>query len=61
METRKRSLEELDVIFAAGSNPVRTEKQLPHEMSVAEARRILGLDIDASDSSEKVEIEAKDV
>lgn len=59
METRKRSLEELDVIFAAGGNPVRVEKRLQHDMSVTEARRILGLDTEQSDSSDVVEMEAK--
>jgi sugar porter (SP) family MFS transporter len=44
VETRKRSLEELDVIFAAGGDPVRTEKKMPHDLSLAASRQILGLD-----------------
>jgi hypothetical protein len=44
VETRKRSLEELDVIFAAGGNPVNKEKSMPHNLSVEESRRVLGLD-----------------
>ncbi|KAK3934427.1 general substrate transporter [Diplogelasinospora grovesii] len=43
VETKKRSLEELDVIFAAGGNPVKTEKTMPHDLPIEEARRILGL------------------
>lgn len=44
VETKKRSLEELDVIFAAGGNPVRKEQSMPHNMSIEESRRVLGLD-----------------
>lgn len=44
VETKKRSLEELDVIFAAGGNPVKKEKSMPHNLSVEESRRVLGLD-----------------
>ncbi|KAJ4418189.1 hypothetical protein N0V85_001521 [Neurospora sp. IMI 360204] len=43
VETKKRSLEELDVIFAAGGNPVKQEKSMPHNMSIEESRRVLGL------------------
>ncbi|KAK5165564.1 uncharacterized protein LTR77_009093 [Saxophila tyrrhenica] len=44
VETKKRSLEELDVVFAAGGNPVRREKEMRHHVSVEESRRVLGLD-----------------
>jgi MFS family permease len=44
VETKGRSLEELDVIFAAPGDPVKNEKKMPHNISTAEARRILGLD-----------------
>lgn len=44
VETKKRSLEELDVIFAAGGNPVKKEQNMPHNLSVEESRRVLGLD-----------------
>lgn len=44
VETKKRSLEELDVVFAAGGNPVRQEQKMPHGLSVEESRRILGLE-----------------
>ncbi|KAH2495777.1 hypothetical protein KXW70_003243 [Aspergillus fumigatus] len=43
VETRKRSLEELDVIFAAGGDPVEKEKTMPYNIPIEEARRILGL------------------
>lgn len=32
-----------DVIFAAGGDPVKTEKTMPHNIPIEEARRILGL------------------
>ncbi|KAH0346120.1 general substrate transporter, partial [Aureobasidium melanogenum] len=44
VETKKRSLEEIDVIFAAGGNPVKKEQSMPHDLSVHESRRVLGLD-----------------
>lgn len=49
VETKKRSLEELDVIFAAGGDPVKKEKAMPYGLSVAESRRILGLETSAED------------
>lgn len=52
VETKQRSLEELDVIFASGGDPVRKEKIMPHDLSVAESRRILGLDVDDNSSEE---------
>ena len=43
-ETAGRSLEDLDVIFAAGGNPVKVEKAMPrHHIDHNEARRALGL------------------
>ena len=53
VESKQRSLEELDVIFASGSDPVRKEKVMPHDLSVAESRRILGLDVDDGTSEEE--------
>jgi len=57
VETKGRSLEELDAIFAAPGDPVKNEKRVPHDISIAEGRRILGLDDDEvevqSESSEK--------
>ena len=44
VETKGRSLEEMDVIFAAPGNPVKNEQRMPHDIPIAEARRILGLD-----------------
>jgi hypothetical protein len=44
VETKGRSLEELDVIFAAPGDPVKNEQKMPHNISIAEGRRILGLD-----------------
>src|ERR1700744_1233761 len=46
VETKGRSLEELDVVFATPGDPVKNEKRLPHNISVADARIILGLDVD---------------
>ncbi|KIH91215.1 hypothetical protein SPBR_01522 [Sporothrix brasiliensis 5110] len=43
VETKKRSLEELDVVFAAGGNPVKKEKALPHNIPIEEACHIFGL------------------
>ncbi|KFY94710.1 hypothetical protein V500_03104 [Pseudogymnoascus sp. VKM F-4518 (FW-2643)] len=44
VETKGRSLEEIDVIFAAPGNPVKIEQKMPHNISISEGRRILGLD-----------------
>jgi hypothetical protein len=46
VETRGRSLEELDVIFATPGNPVKNEKRMPHDISVEAAKAALGLDYD---------------
>lgn len=51
VETKKRSLEELDVIFAAGGNPVKREKAMAHGISVEESRRVLGLENDLDETS----------
>jgi hypothetical protein len=60
VETKGRSLEELDVIFAAPGNPVKNEKRMPHDISIAGGRRILGLDDDEVEvQSEHSEKEAK--
>jgi hypothetical protein len=58
VETRKRSLEELDVIFAAGGNPVKKEQSMPHDISVDESRRVLGLG-EHTEVSEILEHDAK--
>lgn len=55
VETKKRSLEELDVIFAAGGNPVKAEQKMGYDITVAEARRVLGLDSEVSDSVKQME------
>ncbi|KAI5778312.1 general substrate transporter [Geopyxis carbonaria] len=45
VETKGRSLEELDVVFAMAGNPVLNEKNMAHNINVDEARRTLGLDV----------------
>jgi sugar porter (SP) family MFS transporter len=67
VETKGRSLEELDVIFAAPGDPVKNEMRMPHDISSADARRILGLDVDADadadvgeDKGSSMEKEKKD-
>ncbi|GAO49668.1 hexose carrier protein [Saitoella complicata NRRL Y-17804] len=49
-ETKGRSLEEMDVIFAAGGNPVKVERSMPKGLSAHEARVALGLDAELSTS-----------
>ena len=44
VETKGRSLEEMDVIFATPGDPVKNEKRMPHDISIAGSRRRLGLD-----------------
>jgi hypothetical protein len=46
------------VIFAAGGNPVKKEKAMPHDMPIEEARRILGLS-EHTDIVEVLEAESK--
>ncbi|OCL10579.1 general substrate transporter [Glonium stellatum] len=53
VETKGRSLEELDVIFAAGGNPVKKEKSMPYNLSVEESRRVLGLDVGSDEALER--------
>lgn len=36
------------MIFAAGGDPVKTEKTMPYNIPIEEARRILGLSEDTS-------------
>ncbi|KAF8243905.1 general substrate transporter [Wilcoxina mikolae CBS 423.85] len=43
VETKGRSLEELDVIFAAEGNPVWNEMRMEKHIDIHEARRVLGL------------------
>lgn len=43
VETKKRSLEELDVVFATPGDPVKNEKRLPHDISIETAKAVLGL------------------
>lgn len=60
VETKGRSLEELDVIFAAPGNPVKNEQRMPHNISLAEDRRILGLDSDlGGDGTESESIQVR--
>lgn len=44
VETKGRSLEELDIVFAAPGDPVKNEKRMPYDIDIDEARRTLGLD-----------------
>ena len=44
VETKGRSLEELDVVFATPGDPVKNEKRLPYNINVADARVTLGLE-----------------
>lgn len=57
VETKKRSLEELDVVFAAGGNPVKQEQKMEHGISVQQARFVLGLDAEPETPSEIFEVE----
>ncbi|KIV83991.1 hypothetical protein PV11_05971 [Exophiala sideris] len=44
VETKGRSLEELDVIFATPGDPVKNEKRMPHDISIEASKAALGLD-----------------
>jgi len=57
VETKGRSLEELDVVFAMAGGPVKNEKRLPQDISIQQARLGLGLD----DGTEKVKGHEHDV
>ena len=62
VETRGRSLEELDVIFATPGNPVKNEQRMPHDISNEASRATLGLDGGAYDdkaSSDEFQLEFK--
>lgn len=51
VETKKRSLEELDVVFATPGDPVKNEKRLQHDISIETAKAVLGLaDDDTTES-----------
>ena len=52
VETRGRSLEELDVVFATPGDPVKNEKRLPHDIAIEAAKVALGLE-DADSEPEK--------
>ncbi|KAI5782906.1 hexose carrier protein [Pyronema domesticum] len=58
VETKGRSLEELDVIFAAPGDPVKNEKSMPKNIDIHEARRVLGLR-NGSDDEKSMEVEMK--
>jgi hypothetical protein len=47
-----------DVIFAAGGDPVKKEKTMPHNIPLEEARRILGLS-ESTSIDEVLEHDAK--
>lgn len=47
-----------DVIFAAGGDPVKKEKTMPHNIPIDEARMILGLP-ESTSITEVMEHEAK--
>jgi len=64
VETRGRSLEELDVIFATPGNPVKNEQRMPHDISNESSRAALGLDNNAgyddkAPSDEFMQVELK--
>jgi hypothetical protein len=55
-ETAGRSLEDLDVIFAAGGNPVKVEKAMPKtHINHNEARKALGLATDGTPENGSVQ------
>ena len=55
VETRQRSLEELDVVFATPGDPVKNEQRLPHDISIETAKTTLGLadDVATENNSDK--------
>ena len=55
VETRGRSLEELDVVFATPGNPVKNEQRMPHDISNSAGRAALGLEHKESDSEKLTE------
>jgi len=56
VETKGRSLEEIDVIFAAGGSPVHEERKMPHHMSIGQAREIMELDKVDADAVSEVQV-----
>lgn len=61
VEAKGRSLEDLDIVFAAvehGYDPVKVEQQLPYDLSVEEMRQRLGLPATAGDVESDVKDEA---
>lgn len=61
VETKGRSLEELDVIFAAGGNPVEAERVTPYGISISEARETLQLDSTDHGSYSEKKIQAEKI
>ena len=51
-------MEELDVSFGAPGDPVKNEKKMPHNILLAERRRILGLDDEGVDEKSDGSVEA---
>lgn len=54
VETKKRSLEELDVIFAMAGDPVKNGKLLPQNISIEQAKMELGLGLGPDIDNDKV-------
>jgi hypothetical protein len=61
VETRQRSLEELDVVFAAPGDPVKNEQRMPHHISAEDAREALGLAVDHLDEKKPPTPESQQV
>ena len=60
VETKKRSLEELDVVFATPGDPVKNEKRLPHDISIETAKTVLGLaDDDTTESKSDEDVASR--
>ena len=58
VETKGRSLEELDVVFATPGDPVKNEKRLPHDIAIEAAKMALGLeDADSESGSPEKSVE----
>lgn len=55
VETKGRSLEELDVVFATPGDPVKNEKRLPYNIAIEDAKMALGLDEVDSDPGKSAE------
>ena len=61
VETRQRSLEELDVVFATPGDPVKNEKRLPKDISIETAKATLGLSYDNHSGNDSEEFVPADV